>query len=284
MIFFKTYRGLPKNMYILFLAQVINRFGDFVIPFLTLYLTKKLGYSFETSGIIVMIALLLTIPGSLVGGKLADEIGRKKTYIIAQALAGVFLIPCAFIHKPNVIVICLFLSTFFNGAVRPPMNAIVADILPSEKRQIGYSLLYLGINIGVSLGPIVAGFLFNHYLSLLFIGDAITSLVAVLFVFLNIHETNPIQEEEIKDKEEGKKEYETLMQNLLKRPQIMVFLVINIAYSFVYTQHGFSLPLMLDHIFIGKGAEKFGYLMSTNAFVVIFMTMVVTDITKNLNH
>lgn len=274
---FKTYRGLPKSIYILFLAQIINRFGDFVVPFLTLYLTKKLGFSFEASGIIVMIGSLLTIPGSLTGGKLADHFGRKRIYLISQTIAGAFLIPCAFINKPIVIIISLFISTFFNGAVRPPMNAIVADVLLPEKRQLGYSLLYLGTNFGVALGPIVAGFLFNNFLPLLFIGDALTSFIAVILVLINIEETNPEEETHI---EEERKEDGNLITVLFRRPQILIFLLIYIIYSFVYTQHRFSLPLMLDYIFTDKGPQRFGYLMSINAFTVLILTIFVTDITK----
>ncbi|MFZ5967736.1 MAG: MDR family MFS transporter [Bacillota bacterium] len=277
---FKTYRGLPKSIYILFFVNVINRFGDFVLPFLTLFLTKKLGYSFETAGVIAMISSLLTIPGSLAGGKFADQIGRRKTYLMAQTLAGVFLIPCAFIQQPKIVIILLFLSTFFNGAVRPAISAIVADLLPPERRQLGYSLLYLGINLGVSLGPIVAGFLFNNYLPLLFIGDALTSFVAVSLVYFNIKETNPEHQEESVDILEESDESGNIITVLMKRPQIIVFLVIYIAYSFVYTQHSFSLPLMLEHVFENKGAETFGYLMSINAVTVLLMTVFIIDITK----
>lgn len=66
------------------------------------------------------------------------------------------------------------------------MDAMVADILPPEKRQTGYALEYLGINIGVALGPLLAGMLFKRMLPLLFIGDAITSFIAVFLVATNI--------------------------------------------------------------------------------------------------
>ena len=147
-------------MYIMFGATVINRFGDFVMPFLTMYLTIKIGLSFGVTGIIVTISSLIGIPSSILGGKLADEFGRKKTYLIAQSGAALSLLPCAFLKDPVPIVIFLMISTFFHGAVRPPMNAIITEILPPRQRQQGFSLQYLGINVGVALGPIVAGFLF----------------------------------------------------------------------------------------------------------------------------
>ncbi|AFM42586.1 dipeptide/tripeptide permease [Desulfosporosinus acidiphilus SJ4] len=274
-----AYKGLPKSIYIFFVVQVINRFGDFVVPFLTLYLTKKLGLSFETAGAIVMVTSLLSIPGSLLGGKLADQLGRKKVYIAAQTAAGIFLIPCAILKSPSVIVLCILAATFFNGAVRPAVNSLIADILPPYQRQLGYSLNYLGINVGVALGPIVAGFLFNHALPLLFVGDAITSFIAVSLVVIHVTEVNPFALEIAVTKEE-KEESGNLLEVLLRRPMIMLLLLIYSIYCGVYIQHRFSLPIMLDHKFLAQGPEQFGWLMSVNAFTVILLTMGVTHFTK----
>ena len=73
--------------------------GSFVHPFLTLFLTISLGLGTETVGLFLMMAALSSIPGSLIGGKLSDHIGRKKIIIIFQGLAALCLIPCAFLGK-----------------------------------------------------------------------------------------------------------------------------------------------------------------------------------------
>lgn len=276
------YRGLPKNMYILFWVQVINRFGDFVAPFLTLYLTEKLGMSLAAVGIIVTASSLLGLFGSMLGGKLGDEMSRKKTYLVFQAAAAILLIPCAFINNVYVIVAFILMSTLFNGAVRPPLNAIITDILPPDKRKLGFSLQYLGINIGVAIGPIIAGFLFNNYLPMLFLGDAATSLIAVVFVAVNIKEsTNKTLEKASSVKENEK--CENVFEGLIKKPEVMLFLLIYMIYSFVYTQHRFSLPIMMDKVFLSAGSEKFGMLMSINAVTVIGLTIIVTKTTKGLS-
>lgn len=275
-----TYRGLPKNMYIMFLATVINRFGDFVMPFLTMYLTIKIGLSIEVTGIIVTISSLVGIPSSLIGGKLADEIGRKRTYMIAQAGAALALLPCAFLTNPALIVVFLMVSTFFHGAVRPPMTAIITDILTPEQRQSGFSLQYLGINIGVALGPIVAGFLFKNLLPLLFIGDALTSFIAMFLIWRNVKDVKSDELKKTVYTEQEKEEKGNVLTALLKRPQITFFLLTYIVYSFIYTQHRFSLPLTADTIFGESGASKFGILMSINAFTVLFCTVGVTSLTK----
>lgn len=277
---FDTYKGLPKNMYIMFGATVINRFGDFVMPFLTMYLTIKIGLSIEIAGIIVTACSLIGIPSSLIGGKLADEFGRKRTYMIAQAGAALALVPCVFLTNPAIIVAFLMISTFFHGAVRPPMNAIITDILPPEQRQSGFSLQYLGINIGVALGPIIAGFLFKNLLPLLFIGDALTSFIAMFLIGKNVKEVKADEMKKTVYTDQEKEEKGNVLSALLKRPQITFFLVTYIIYSFIYTQHRFSLPLTTESIFGDSGASKFGILMSINAFTVLFCTVGVTSLTR----
>ena len=275
-----TYRGLPRNMYIMFLATVINRFGDFVMPFLTSYLTLKIGLSYGVAGIIVTINLLMGIPSSLLGGKFADEIGRKRTYLIAQTTSALCLIPCAFLKNPILIVAFLMLATFFNGAVRPSLNAIITDILPPEHRQQGFSLQYLGINIGVAIGPIVAGVLFRNLLPLLFIGDAFTSFIALFLIWKNIKEVKPEELKHTAYSESEKEEKGNILQAIWNRPYIILFLMIYILFSFVYTQHKFALPLTTDQVFGGSGAAKFGVLMSVNAITVLVCTVTITSITK----
>lgn len=277
---FNSYKGLPKSIYALFCVQVINRLGDFVFPFLSLLLTEKMKFSYGATGIIVMSASLVAMPASLLGGKFADQVSRRKTYLIGQTLAALSILICGVIENSLIIVGLLIISAFFNGFVRPTISAIMADVLLPERRQVGSSLLYLGINIGVALGPIIAGFLFNNHISLLFILDAFTSFIAIFIFYTYIEETKPeigiIKEKDSKEKEE----VGNLFQVLLKRPELLLFLIINIFYSFAYSQISFSLPMMINNVFETSGPKNYGYLMSINATTVIFLTFIIIGITK----
>ncbi|MEW5818540.1 MAG: MFS transporter, partial [Spirochaetota bacterium] len=50
---FTLYRGLPRSIYILFFARIVNCMGSFVFPFLTMFLTQKLELSTGEAGIII---------------------------------------------------------------------------------------------------------------------------------------------------------------------------------------------------------------------------------------
>ncbi|MBP2644979.1 MAG: transporter [Firmicutes bacterium] len=280
MKFLNSYKGLPKSVYIIFIVQIINRLGDFVLPFLALLLTQKLGISFGATGFIVMTASLSMLVASFIGGKFADTVGRRITYLGGQSMAGVLIFFCGFIHTPAVIILLLIAANFFNGFVRPSLGAILSDVLPPDKRQAGIALNHLGVNIGVAVGPMMAGFLFNHFLPLLYIGDALSSFVAVMIFYKYIQETKPTADKLVVATHEERIEKGNLWQALCNKPQIMVFLTISVLYSFVYRQGSFSLPFMLNEVYPLAGAEKFGLLMSTNAITVVCLSLVTVALTQ----
>jgi MFS family permease len=285
---FKTYSGLPKSIYVIFFARIINSMGSFVHPFLTLFLTKNLGLGIETVGLFLMMAAFSSIPGSLLGGKLADHIGRKKIIIIFQGLAALCLIPCAFLGKSIIIPYLLILSSFFGGAAQPPNSAMLADLTNTKNRKAAYSLLYLGINVGFSLGPLIAGFLYNNHLKLLFLGDAATTILSLVLVAVFVEETLPDKEnpEDTIDtdlyNENEKAVQGGILSVLLKRPYLIAFATVSMIYSFMYSQFGFITPMQMDKLFSINGPKLYGTIMSINGLVVITMTTIIAAVTKKI--
>jgi len=276
-----TYRGLNKNIYIIFVAQVINSMGAFVAPFLTMFLTQKLGLSAAEAGSYVTLAALANVPGMFAGAKLADKFGRKKLYITSTVLMASMLIPPAFLGESKAVIYFLIAMAFFNGAVNPSFTAMISDLTRGEERKKAYSLQYLGWNTGYAVGPMIAGFLFNNYLPLLFLGDAATALIAITLVAIYVPETKDLAEEvpdedlpELERSEKG-----SLFRVLLKRPSIIVFAFIMFFYRIVYAQGSFALPIQLNALFGARGASIYGMNMSFNAFVVVIFTIFVTGIT-----
>lgn len=282
---FALYQGLPRSIYALFFAQIVNAMGHFVFPFLTLFLTQKLGYDSGVAGTMILLASTAFVPGSLIGGRLADKIGRKSVLITAQGLAAVALIPCAFLGTSPVIPWLIILSHMFSGAANPCHEAVTADITRSEQRKAAYSLLYLGHNIGFSVGPLIAGYLFTRSLPLLFLGDVATTFIALILVGIMVKESRPSEEtiEESKTLSSDERAEEgSFFKVLLSRPFLLIFSVISLILSFVYAQFTFSLPLQLEEVFPEKGAIFYGTLMTVNALVVIFLTTIMLSLTRKI--
>lgn len=281
-----TYAGLDRSIYVLFIAQVVNSVGHFVHPFLTLFLTQKLGMgAMEASGY-VFLSALAWVPSSLLGGRIADAVGRKKTLVAFHALPALALAPCAFLGASRIIAWLLIAASFLHGLAEPVNDAMIADLTRPERRKAAFSLLYLGFNIGVAVGPMLAGLLFTRHLVWFFLGDAATTLAAVALIAAFIRESAPTREQIERsfagDSSPERAERGSLLSVLLRRPFLLAFMLIHVLLYFVYSQTGFSLPLQLAELFGEGGPKTFGLLMSFNAVVVITLTTPVLHFTARL--
>lgn len=277
---FKSYSGLPRGIYILFFVRVINAMGSFVFPLLTLFLTDKLGLSAKEAGFFVSLSAFSYVPGGLLGGKLSDIIGRKKVMVIFQGLAALLFIPCAFLGKSMVIPWLLILAGISLGAVQPANSAMVADLTDSTNRKTAFSLLYLGINIGFSVGPILAGFLYRKFFALTFIGNSVAILLTLALVVMFVDETKPSNAENEILTEDERAEEGSVFSVLLKKPTVLIFALLSSVYSFAYSQGNFGTPLQLKEIFGDRAAELMGGIYFTNGIIVVTLTTLIVHITK----
>lgn len=277
------YSGLPRSVYILALVRVVNAMGNFVYPFLTLFLTEHLGFSTEKAGAYFTISAAAQVLGSVLGGKLTDKFGRKKLYLIFQGMTAICFMPCAFLGDSILIAWLLILAGFLSSAAQPANSAMVTDLTNKNNRKQAFSLVYLGINLGFSIGPTIAAFLYKNYTWLIFLGNAVTIVLTLILLLFCIEDTTPseneIQESKNMDDSESAEDV-SVVKALLKRPSLLLFLIGVMANSFVYSSIRFVLPLQLRQVFGGDlGPKYFGYMMSANGIVIILITTLIIKLT-----
>ncbi|MDD3904868.1 MAG: MFS transporter [Sphaerochaeta sp.] len=266
------YRGLPQPIYVLFFATIINGLGIFVYPFLALYLTQRLGYTPLQAGYFMTFASVLYVPGSFLGSKLADTFGRKPVMVIFQLLMDVCFILCGFFEGTDMVPYLVLLGLLFDGAVDPAREALKTDVTNQENRQVSFSLIYLGHNVGYAFGPVIAGYLFFAAPSWLFWGNAAAGILSVLLVILKVKESKPSKEliEESKSwKTTEKGEEGGLFKALFTRPKLLFFALSVTFFSYAYSQTLFALPLLTTDLFGTKGAPLYGRMMALNGIVVV---------------
>lgn len=276
-----SYKGLAPSVYFLFIARTINSLGDFVYPLITMYLTLKLGMSENQTGFFVTLAAIAAGPGVLLGGYLGDRMERKKIIIGGQFASSILVLISVFYINTLTIAYLLILSMFFMSITRPIYNAMLIDFTHSDgERKSAFSLLYLGINIGIAIGPLVAGVFFEDYLKGVFIGISICTLISTLLIILFVRESkisnnttevnsNPV---------ESKNSFAVLF----KRPILFTFILLSIFNFFIYIQYSFSMPLQMNSLFDQKGPALYGSLMTVNAISVIILTPVLNSLTKKI--
>jgi MFS family permease len=277
------YSGLPRQIYILSIVRVVNAMGNFVYPFLTLFLTEHIGLSSKAAGTYFMISAFVQSGGSLLGGKLTDRFGRKKLFLFFQGLAACCFAPCIFLGNSIWIPRLLITAGFFMSAAQPANSAMITDLTNKDNRKAAFSLLYLGINLGFSIGPMIAGFLYRNYTRLIFLGNTISIVLSLILLSIFIKDTLPSKEEieesrKVEDTESA--EDTNVFVALLRRPSLSLFLVGKTINSFVYSTMGFVIPLQLKEVFGSDlGPKYFGFMMSTNGIVIIFLTTLIIKLT-----
>ncbi len=147
--YFKPYRGLPKEIYVIFIARVINAMGVFVFPLLMILMKQELNMTPKESGLIMMIGGFIFTFSSLIGGKFTDTIGRKKVLVIFDSLAALCYIACALTPISTYTLYFIMGAMFCYGLSDPAHGALIADLTNKENRENAFSLTYLGFNLGL---------------------------------------------------------------------------------------------------------------------------------------
>lgn len=280
------YKGLPKEIYVIFISKIINAMGCFVMPLLTLILTEKIGLSKEISGMYISASGLLFIPASIIGGRLTDFIGRKTVIIIFDFLSAMLYIICGFMNPSINMIYVLMLASTSMIIASPAHDALIADLTTPENRDGSYALCYMGWNIGFAIGPILGGLLYENHLPLIFIGDAITALISLSLIAIFIKETIHLTKQNVTDKSRDleTREEGTIISVLLKRPILIYFALCTFGYNFVYSQWSFMMPIHSNQNFLNLGAKYYGLMAGFNGLVVMIFTPLVTRMSENTKH
>lgn len=279
------YTNFSKGVYVLGLVSFINEVGNFLFPFLELFLTQKLGYTIAQTGFFIMFSMVVYVPGALVTSWLADRVSRKKIVIVTEICYALVMISCGFFIQthPKIVPYLILLALLFDGATDPARNALHADYTRPENRQEVLSFFYLCMNIGFAVGPAIAGFLFNSYLNWLFFCTGLITLVATTIMFFAVSDKRPTKtmiKKSLKSSGADKAVVGNVFKALAARPLLVVYIIISAIFGFCISLVTFGLPLYTVSIFGKQGASLYGLLMTINAVAVIFFTTPIVRISK----
>ncbi len=169
--------GLPRALLPLYAGTIVTRMGTFVVPYLTLYLREERGLSLSTTGRVVAAGGIGLLLGNIVGGWLADRVGRKVCLLMALAINAMGVATLGMgLPTSTAYGLALGLALTGAGMYTPAANAWVADVTTQMQRPLAYTVNYICINVGMGLGPLLGGLLAASSFRWLFIGDVISTI------------------------------------------------------------------------------------------------------------
>ena len=152
-------RSLPEAYWIVWLGTLVNRSGGFVGPLLTFYLTGERHLSIATAGVVVSLFGAGSVIAALVGGVMADRLGRRATMLTSMVGGGVLMATLGFQRDVVAIAVNTFALGFVGELYRPAVMAYVGDVVPPQDRLRAFGYLYWVINLSFAFAAVMGGLL-----------------------------------------------------------------------------------------------------------------------------
>lgn len=264
-------------------------------PFITIYFGMALGNSI--AGMLMALPPIFSMLGSLAGGALADRIGRRSVMLIGAAVQTAMF--AMFAISPSIWVDYLaFVGLGLGGAIyRPASSAMVADLVPADRRRQVFATFTTANNIGAVLGPVLGAVFFFHYRQALLWTCAIVLLLYFVAIYRIVRETLPSTAK--------KQERSTVVIHAFKEQVKGYGIIFRDKVFFIYIVAGIAslVPIMQLDLYLAvyvtdevpaqtlfpwferspvlSGTELYGWLIGYNGLLFVLFVLPVTNWLRN---
>jgi MFS family permease len=260
-------RRLPRTVQLLVAGTFVNRLGSFILPYLSLILNREFHLSETHTGLLVGAYGGGSIVAMLMGGYLTDRLGRRRTLLLSLVGSGVLAVAMGLAPSVKVFTPLLVAFAFLADLYRPASSAIIADLLPSAERALGFAALRMAINLGFGFGIALGGLLANARWRLLFFGDGATTLLFGIVVYFLVPETKQAASALRPAAPAG---------SPLRDGVFMVLLVSTFVYCLAFFMDFIALPLTITKS-AGYPPLVYGLVVSVNGFLIAAFELPVVD-------
>jgi len=269
------YREYPSQFWLMVFGIFLSTAGASMIgPFLMIYASEKLGLPLSTVVTLITINAGTGLFSSFIAGTLADKVGRKVVMVISLFTNGLIYLFMMRANSYAGFAFLMFLTGLANPLYQVGADAMLADLIPQEKRTDAYAINRMMNNAGFAIGPAVGGFVAALSYDYAFYAAAAGMMTYSLLLFFLARETLvKAKESTAKKTSDGgyaqvfrDKGYLTfvfaLSTGLIAPGMVWVLLA-------VYTKTNFGLP-----------ESQYGWIPTTNALMCVFVQYLVTLITR----
>jgi MFS family permease len=267
---FTSLRALPPVAWILFFGTFLNKFGSFVIPFLAIYLTSK-GYSFVDAGIAIGAYGVGNVVATILGGYLADHMGRRKTIALSMFSGAAAMMLLSQASSFPAILVLAALAGLACEFYRPASSALLADLVPASERVTAYSAYRMFLNAGFAFGPATAGFIAGHGFFWLFAGDAGTSVLFGIVALVALPQ--------VAHPPENRVGWLDSARTLVTDRRLHRVLLAAFGVALIFCQMTSTFGVAITHA--GLSTNAYGALLSLNGILIVLFELPLTTVTRH---
>jgi MFS family permease len=281
---YSSLAGLPREAWILCGAVLVNRMGTMVIPFLILYLTRELGESPSRAALAMAVYGLGAVATAPLAGRFADRIGPRRIVTTSLLMAGLILLPYPWLRSYPAILALTFTWSVAGEALRPATLSWISGVVAPAQRRAAFALNRLAANLGMSIGPAVAGFIVARSFAAIFILDALTSILAGGLLLFATREMPPLRAPGGPGADgTAAPAAATSGRRALRDPAFLYFLLGCLPVQIVFFQHASTLPLYLVRD-LGLTESIYGMMFTINTLLIITLEVPLNGATSGWSH
>lgn len=273
--FTRVINEYPLQFWLLFIGMLISTIGSSMIwPFLMLYVSKTLDIALTQAATLMTINAVMGLIFSFIAGPIIDRVGRKWVMVISLVGNGLMYLLLSHAQTYAEFAVAQGLMGALNPLYRVGADAMMADLIPQEKRAGAYSIMRMSNNTGVAIGPTIGGFIASQSYTLAFYCAAAGLAFYGLLIGIKAKETLPKLETPT-----VKKSLFDGYGRIFKHNEFIGFTV-----GFTLTSMLASMVWTLLSVYTnanyGIPESQYGFIPTTNAIMVVALQYLVTLITR----
>ncbi len=250
--------------------------GSMIWPFLMIYVSEKLQLPVGSAAALLSLNAAMSLASSFAAGWVADRLGRKGVMVVSLLANGLmyFLLGRATTYLEFVLL--MLLAGASNPLYQVGSDAMLADLVVSEKRTGAYAILRMVNNAGIAIGPAVGGFVAALSYTYAFWGAALGMTIYGLLLLFKARET--LVRSRIPHQKSPREPFGGFGRVFGDRAYIRFALLVGLG--LIAPSIMWNLLAVYTKQNYGLSEQLYGWLPTTNALMCVFIQYPVTRIAR----
>lgn len=268
---------MPKKVWLLIIGMLVNVTGNsFLWPLNTIYIHDYLGKSLSVAGLVLMANAAAGVIGNLLGGILFDRIGGYKSIIAGIVFTLIALTGLVFWHGWPHYVLFLTILGFSGGIVFPSMYAMAGTLWPEGGRK-AFNAIYLAQNVGVAIGPALAGLVASVNINYIFSANLFFYVIFFFIAFFGYRKLEIAPDRHTNVIKSKKK--------IIHKAPFYALLIVTIGYLLTWLVYSQWMTTISTHaISIGISLKQYSLLWTINGLLIVLGQPLIKPVIKRLEN